>query len=513
MSKYILAYDLGTGGNKAVIYNLDGELVAKAFSPYPTFYPKPGWAEQRPVDWWNSIIQTTATVLSASHISGKEIACISISGHGMGIVPVDRKGKLLRPTTPIWLDSRAIKHAQHVLDKVGFEHWYQITGCGLRPENYSAFKLMWYAENERDMFGDTYKFLGTKDFIHLKMTGEFVTDYSDASFSGVFNLQALDYSEELLDACGIPREKLPDLFPSIHVVGELLPGAAEELGLKSGIPVVMGGHDVPCTAVGAGNVVKGRVYAYVGSSAWISVASDKPLLGKEVKTYNGAHVIPGMYTSQVAIYSAGASYQWVRDIIYKKEVESSQQAAENVYSLMEMEALESPAGSNGVIFVPSLMGGGTIHPSPNIRGAYVGLSLSHKREDLIRAAMEGISLDLRLVLDEFAKLGVKATEITIVGGGSKSKLWRQIFADVFNTTVRLTNIGQETAALGAAVVAGVGTGLWKDFSVVDNITKTIDVSKPSAEMAQKYERLVAVYKFVVDKICEIGEKMAAMQIS
>jgi len=506
--KYILAYDLGTGGNKAVLYTSEGKLLAKTFISYDTLYPQSGWAEHNPLDWWNSIVKSTNELIDKSKINVKDIACISISGHGMGIVSVDNKGNLLRKATPIWFDSRALSQTQKVMNKVGYEKWYQITGAGLRPENYAAFKLMWYKDNEPDLYKKTYKFLGTKDFINMKMTGKFISDYSDASFSGIFDLKKLDYSEELLKTTDLARDKMPDLFPSIHIVGDLLPEPARELNLNEGIPIVLGGHDVPCTAVGAGNVTKGRVYNYIGTSAWISVASDKPLLGKEVKTYNGAHVIPEMYTSQVAIYAAGASYQWVKDTICSKEIASAGKSGENVYSIMDKEASESPPGSNNVIFIPDLMGGGTIHLNPNIRGAFLGLTLSHNKKDLIRSAMEGIAFDLRLVLDEFIKMGVKANEIRIVGGGSQSELWRQIFSDIYNTKIILTNVGQETAALGAAAIAAVGTGLWKDFSVIDKITKILDINTPDSTNNVRYEKILDVYRFITQKISEIGEKMA-----
>jgi len=507
--KYVLAYDLGTGGNKAVLYDSEGKLISKKFIPYDTLYPQSGWAEHNPLDWWKSIIDSTIALIDQSNIDQKNIFCMSISGHGMGIVPVDKECNLLRNTTPIWFDSRAIKQTEKFMTKIGYERWYQATGAGLRAENYSVFKLMWYKEFEHEMFAKTYKFLGTKDFINMKMTGKFLTDYSDASFSGIFNLKKLNYEDDFLEASGIPREKLPDLFPSTHIVGELLPAAAEELNLVKGIPVVLGGHDVPCTAVGAGNVTKNRIYNYIGSSAWVSVASDSPLLGKVVKTYNGAHVIPNMYTSQVAIYAAGASYQWVRDTICQEELLYAKESGDDVYDLMDKKASDSIPGANNVIFVPGLMGGGTIHPNPNLKGAFLGLTLSNNKKDLIRATMEGVAFDLRLVLDEFKKMGVKADEIRIVGGGSQSKLWRQIFSDIYNTEIIVTNIGQETAALGAAAVAAVGTGLWKNFLVIDDITKIIDSNIPDKKNNKKYEEILDVYKFITQKISEISEKMTA----
>jgi xylulokinase len=509
-SKYILAFDLGTGGNKSVLYNSDGELLGKAFSSYETYYPKQGWAQQRPMDWWNAIVTSTHNILEQVNISKKDIGCICISGHGIGIVPVDKGGKLLREETPIWSDSRAMTQTNKVLEKVGHNHWYCVTGSALRPENYAAFKIMWFRDNEPDMFNNTYKFLGTKDFINLKMTGQFLSDFSDASFSAVYNLVKWDYSPELVEATGLSIDKFPDLYPSTRVVGELLPGPAEELNLVRGIPVVLGGYDGSCTAVGAGNVIEDRVYNYVGSSSWISVASDKPLFEEKIKPYIYAHVIPGMFNSTVSIYSAGSSYQWVRNNICRDEITAAEIAEIDPYIIMEKEASRSPVGSNNLLFNPSLMGGSTIHPSPNIKGAYLGLGLGHTRADLIRAAMEGIALDLRMVLDKFRSMGVSAKEIRIVGGGSKSPLWRQIFSDVYNSRIIRTNIGQEAAALGAATIGAVGVGIWKDFSIVDKISTVIDHSDPVFENTKKYEIILDVYKFTVEKLLEIGERMAVL---
>jgi xylulokinase len=485
-AKYILAFDLGTGGNKSVLYNSDGELLGKAFSAYETYYPEPGWAQQRPMDWWNAIVTSTHNILEQVNISKKDIACICISGHGIGIVPVDSGGKLLREETPIWSDSRAMAQTNEVLKKVGHNHWYSITGSALRPENYAAFKIMWFRDNEPDMFNNTHKFLGTKDFINLKMTGQFLSDFSDASFSAVYDLVKWDYSPELMEATGLSVNKFPELYPSTRIIGELLPGPAEELNLVKGIPVVLGGYDGSCTAVGAGNVIEDRVYNYVGSSSWISVASDKPLFEEKIKPYVYAHVIPDMFNSTVSIYSAGSSYQWVRNHICGDEVRAAEIAHIDPYIIMEKEASRSPVGANQLLFNPSMMGGSTIHPSPNIKGAYLGLGLGHTRADLIRAAMEGVALDLRMVLDKFRLMGVAAEEIRIVGGGSKSPLWRQIFSDIYCSRIIRTNIGQEAAALGAATIGAVGVGVWKDFSIVDKISNVIDHSDPVPENVEKY---------------------------
>jgi xylulokinase len=507
-SSFILAFDLGTGGNKAVLYDREGNLVAKAFVPYETFYPRSGWAEQSPSDWWRSITESTRKMLNQSKVDKKGIGCVCISGHGIGVVPVDRKGALLRGKTLLWSDSRALEQTERLFQQVDELEWYRTTGFALRPENCTAVKIMWHRDHEPDVYGRAHKFIGTKDFINLKMTGVVVSDYSDASFSGVYDLGNWRYSDELISATGIPMEKLPELHPSTHVLGGLLPGPAEELGLVKGIKVVAGGYDGSCTALGAGNVREDRVYNYIGSSSWISVASDTPLLRKAIRPYVYAHVIPKMFNSTVSIYSAGSSYQWVRNTVCSEEVSSAKAEGVDPYELMERLASRSPLGANGLFFNPSLMGGSTVYPNPHLRGGFVGLGLSHTKSDLIRAAMEGIALDLRMVLDEFRNMGVEAREIRVVGGGAGSPLWRQIFADVYKARIIRTTVGQEAAALGAAAVGAVGTGLWRDFSVIDEIAKASDVSEPRGDNSAKYDELLALHRFVAEKLLEIAERVA-----
>lgn len=511
MSKeHILAFDLGTSGNKSALYNHQGELLSTAFWPYETSYPQPGWAEHAPMDWWRSIKMSTRQLMDKTKIRPDSIECICISGHGIGVVPVDKKGALLREKTLLWSDSRALPQARKFFEKVDFNSWYRLTGNALRAENHAAFKIMWHRDHEPDMFNKTYKFIGTKDFINLKLTGVIMSDFSDASFSGVYDLEQWAYSERMIDSAGLPMEKLPDLCPSTRVLGELLPEAADELGLVKGITVVCGGYDGSCTALGAGNFRQGRVYNYVGSSSWISCAADKPLIDEKTKPYCSAHVIPGMFNSTVSIYSAGSSFQWLRNTLCRDEMVAGQLLDLDPYAVMEKEALQVPIGSHRLLFNPSLMGGSTIHPTPNIRGAYFGLSLSHTKADMIRAAMEGVAMDLRLVLDVFRGMGIKAEEMRIVGGGSKGALWRQIFADVYKSSIILTNVGQEAAALGAATVGAVGTGMWKDFSMVDTIAKTVEVTRPMAENTRAYEKLLPIHRFATDKLLEIGDMMAAV---
>ncbi len=508
-AKYILAHDMGTGGNKVVLYDSEGRLLGKSFHAYETFYPQPRWAEQRPLDWWQAIVDGTQKVLSDVQIDKSRIAAISFSGHGMGNVPVDKQGNLLRDKTMVWFDSRSTEQANRVIEKIGLDRWYQITGCAYDPAFFTGFKLMWIQDNDPDIFAKTQVFLATKDYIVMRLTGKFLTDYSDMSFTGLFDINTREFSPELLRLSGIPREKLPSVHPSTYVAGDLLPEAARELDLPPGIPVVLGGEDVPCTAAGAGVVSEGRIYAYIGTSGWVSVASPTPLIKEGVRIPNIIHVVPNMYTPQMGVYSAGSTYQWVQQNICSHEVSAAIPLGMSPYDLMELEALSSPVGANNLLFLPTFAGGGTIHENnPDLKGAYLNICPSHSKADLIRAALEGVSLDLGLLVHEYKGLGVKASEVRIVGGGGKSRLWRQILADVFGSKVIMTNIGQEAAALGAAMIGGVGVGIWKDFTIVDELTEVQSVSSPEPKNVRIYKQMLPIFKYAVAQIGDVCRQLA-----
>jgi len=507
--RYIIAHDMGTGGSKAVLYDRDGTLLAKSFQAYETQYPQARWAEQRPNDWWNAIVAATQDVVSKSGIDVNEVAVISMDGHGMGNVPVDGNGNLLRESTMVWFDSRSSEQAKKVVDAVGLEEWYRTTGCAFDPAFFSGFKLMWYRDNEPELFKKTHKFLGTKDYITLRMTGAQLSDYSDAQLSGFFDIHEMAYSPQLLKLADFPVDKLPDLYPSTHIAGELLPEPAKEMGLPAGIPVAVGGADVPATAAGAGVVSKDRIYSYIGTSGWMSVASDEPVIGDEVRIANFCHVVPGMFTPQMGVYSAGSTYQWVQDVICQREVAAAKESNVDPFSLMEAEAGESPAGSNALLFLSTFAGGGNIHAdNPDLKGAYLGIGPGHTRSDVIRSAMEGVSLDLGLILDHYRSRGVVPSEMQLVGGGGKSPIWRQILADVFEIPVNVSNIGQEAAALGAAMIGGVGIGLWKDFTVVDGLTEVMHRCEPQAGPSATYQQLKPIFKDAVAAISELCTRLA-----
>ena len=491
---YLLAYDFGTGGIKASLYDEAGVCVADGFDAYPTLYPASGFHEQRPEEWWSATVASTRKLLSSAPAgAAQEIRAIGISGHSLGVVPVDAAGRLLRATVPIWSDSRPDKQPADFFKHVAEEDWYMLTGNGFPPALYSIFKLMWFNEREPEMFRQIHKVLGTKDYINYRLTGVMATDHSYASGCGVYDLSSRAYDDRLMAASGLDKNILPEIVPATCVLGTLTETAAYELGLPRTVQVVAGGVDNACMALGAGAYREGQAYNALGSSAWIAVSSAQPLLDIGKRPYVFDHVVPGQYVSALAIFSAGTSLTWVRDQMCADLVKRAAQEGTNVYKLMDKEAAAAPAGSNGVIFNPTLAGGSSLDKTPALRGAFLNLELRHTRADLLRATMEGVAFGLRNALDALRQLVPVAEPLILVGGGANSALWRQIYADVYHCRVERRSAGQQAAALGAAAVAGVGAGIWTDFGIVDEASAVTDRHAPDAACSVEYERVFARY--------------------
>jgi xylulokinase len=490
VSRRIIAYDLGTGGAKASLHGEDGACLRTAFLSFDTRYPAGGWHEQRPEDWWGAVVQATRQLLAGD--AAASVEGLAISGQSLGVVPVDDAGGLLREHTPIWSDTRAGAQTRAFFSRVDPERWYMTTGNGFPAECYAVFKAMWYRDHEPEMFRRVRWLLGSKDYVNLRLTGRAATDFSYASGSGVYDLRKWSYAEEFIAASQLPRRIFPDILPSTAVVGGLTREAAALLGLRQGLPVVCGGVDNSCMALGAKNVVDGRVYTSLGSSSWIAVSSRDPVLDHARKPYVFTHVVPGLFTSAVSIFAGGSSFRWARDVLL--DLKAAGPGGRDPYQVMNEMAARSPIGANRLLFNPSLAGGSSQEPSPSIRGGFFGLDLRHTRDDLVRAVMEGVALNLGAVLAILRGYVRLDQEMLLVGGGSRSALWRQIFADVYGMRVLKTSVDQDAASLGAAAVAAVGVGLWKELSQVDAVHATEAVHEPRPEAMAAYARLMPVFE-------------------
>lgn len=509
MPDTLLAYDLGTGGNKASLYDADGRLLATAFVPYDTQYPQAGWHEQRPADWWDSVVRSTRQLLDAGAADPRSIRAMAISGHSLGCVPLDADGRLLREATPIWSDNRPAAQAERFFQTVDPTHWYHLTGNGFPAPHYTLFKLLWYRDCEPELFGRIAKLVGTKDYVNFRLTGRVATDYSYASGCGAYDLERWDYSDDLLAAADIRRSMLPEIVPSTEILGPLTAEAAQALGLPAGIPVACGGVDNSCMALGARNIGEGDVYASLGSSMWIAVSSARPLLDDAAKPYVFTHVVPGMFTSAVSIFSGGTSLRWIRDQLCRDVTAWAAAERADPYERLMQLAAESPVGAKNLLFNPSLAGGSSLEPSPHLRGALVGLDLGHTQADVVRATLEGIGMNLRLALDELRRLGPVAPQMVVVGGASRSPLWRQIFADALEIDIVKTNVGQDAGSLGAAAVAAVACGLWPDFRPIHQAHRMESIAHPQPAHVRIYRQLLPIYRQLRTDLARAGDALAA----
>lgn len=506
----LIAYDLGTGGVKTSLFDAEGRSLASAFEPYDTLYPRPGFREQRPEDWWRAIVRSTRAALARAPGGGADVAALAVSGHSLGVVPVDAEGRLLADSTPIWSDARAGAQAAAFFRRTDEAAWYLETGAGFPPPLYSLFKIMWFRDNAPALYARAAVFLGTKDYVNLRMTGVRLTDRSYASGCGAWSLAGERYREDWIDAAGLDPAKFPRVVPSSAVVGELLPGPARELGLRPGVKVCAGGVDNACMALGAACLGEGEAYVSLGTSAWVAVAGPRPVVEATARPYVFAHCVPGMYVSATAIFSAGNSLRWVRDTLCQDLVAAERAGGPDAYRAMDALAAQSPAGANRLLFNPSLAGGSALEPSPNLRGAFLGLDLRHTRADLLRATLEGVCLNLRLALDVLARQTPLGDAMLLVGGGGKSPLWRRIFASVFEKDIVETNVGQDAGSLGAAALAAVGAGLWRDFAPLRALHRTRAVAHPDPDDAALYRRLLPLFAQSARAQAVLGDALAAL---
>lgn len=502
----ILAHDLGTTGNKASLYDRQGRVLASAFHGYGTEIPRVNWVEQNPEDWWQAVCVTTHQLLAAAKVQPREIACVAFSGQMMGCVAVDRQARPLRSAL-IWADMRAGAEAQTFVDRVGMAETYRITGHRASSSN-SGAKILWVRNHQPELFAQAHKFLHAKDFIVARLTGNFVTDRSDASGMNLYDLQAGDWSDLILDAVGLERDVLPELHASTDVVGQVTARAAGETGLAAGTPVVIGGGDGCCAATGAGVVRAGSAYTYIGSSSWIALATPAPILDPAMRTFTFAHLAPGMFSPCGAMQAAGASYQWLRDNLCLPEQEAAARLKLSAYELMNLQVEGSPPGAHGLLFLPYLLGERSPRWNPAARGGFIGLTMRHTRADMIRAVLEGVTFNLRAILEAFREQGARAEAMRVIGGGARGRAWRQIMADIYGMPILRPALLEEATSLGAAVAGGVGVGLFPDFSVAEKLTPIVDTIRPQADLGPLYDRLYALFNRAYDLIEPLYAELA-----
>jgi len=508
MPNYVIAHDLGTTGNKATLYDREGRLVGSAFYAYETEFAHTGWAEQNPEDWWQAVCLSTKQLLQETHVSKNDIACITFSGQMMGAVPLDEQARPIRNAI-IWADQRSLQQEAWIGERVSFEDVYQITGHRLSA-SYSLAKILWMRDNQPDIYNKTYKFVHAKDSIVARLTGNFATDPSDASSMNLYDLESGQWSSKILDAVDLPASKLPELHQSVDVVGEVLPDIAEEVGVAAGTPVVIGGGDGACAAAGAGVIKEGSAYNYVGSSSWIALSTPKPIYDPEYRTFTFGHVIPNMVMPTGTMQAAGASYQWTRDQLALLEKETAARLGISSYELINLQIENVAPGSEGVFFLPYLLGERSPRWNPYARGAFIGLTIRHSRAHMFRAVLEGVTMNLRVILDAFRNQGTNIDAMRVIGGGARGRVWNQIMADLYGMPVHRLAILEEATSMGAALVGGVGVGLYPNFDMIETMNEIAETIQPNPENSAIYEKTYPIFNQLYEALVPAYEAIAQL---
>lgn len=486
MGQYILAHDLGTSGNKSTLYDVEGALCASELYEYPTYYPHRNWVEQDPSDWWKAVCSCTKTLIQDAGIDAKDIVGVSFSAQMMGCLLVDRDANPLYNMIT-WADTRAVKEAEYMEEVLGNEFVYKTTGHRISA-SYSGAKLLWIKNNKPEIYEKAYKVLHAKDYVIQKLTGAFVTDYSDACGMNLFDINALTWSEEIVEKLDICRDLLPEVHPSTDIAGTITAEASLACGLVEGTPVVIGGGDGACAAVGAGVVSQGKTYNVLGSSSWISMASKEPVFDTEMRTFNWVHLDKNLYTPCGTMQTAGFSYNWLKNTLCDLELMQAKEQNINPYEIINGLIDQSSAGSNGILFLPYLLGERSPRWNPDAKAAFVGMTMTSEKADIMRSVLEGVGYNLKVILDIFDTAD-SIDEITMIGGGAKGQVWLQILADIWQKELVVPVYLDEATSMGAAVCAGVGVGAYDDFTVVSKFNPVDKHIKPRVENRGVYEKM------------------------
>ena len=494
-----LGLDIGTGGSRALLIDERGAVRAGCTAPHEEMrMERPLWAEQRPENWWEAAQIAIRGVLAQADISGSQVKGIGLSGQMHGLVIMDGSGSVIRPAL-IWCDQRSQAQVDAVNAKLGPENILRYIANPVLT-GFTLPKLLWVRDNEPHFYARVRRMLLPKDYVRFRLTGEFATEVSDASGTAMFDVVNRRWSFEMIDGLGIDRTIFPKCYESSEVSGKITPRVAELTGLVAGTPVVGGGGDQAASAVGNGIVEPGIVSCTLGTSGVVFAHMDQVAYDPAGRVHTFCHAVRDKWHVMGVTQGAGLSLQWFRN----------QLAPGTDYDVLTEEASQSPAGAQGLFWLPYLMGERTPHLDATARGGWVGLTNSHKRADLIRAVIEGVSYSQRDCLDIVASLGVPLSSVRASGGGAKSALWRQLLADILGHRV-VTLETQEGSAYGAALLALVGTGAYGSVPEVcrNAIRETESVSPRPVETAY-YAKAHGVYQALYPALKPIFAKIAEL---
>ena len=498
---YWIGLDIGTGGTRALLVDSGGRVrYAHTALHQEMEMARPLWAEQHPDDWWRAAQEAIRGVLKAAGATGDSVRGIGLSGQMHGLVVLDERNEVIRPAL-IWCDQRSQQQVDYINTKIGKAKVLEYTANPVLT-GFTLPKLLWMRDEEPRLFERVRKILLPKDYIRFRLTGEFATEVSDASGTAIFDVVKRNWAYGMTDALALDRSILPKVFESSEITGLVTASAAASTGLNAGTPVVGGGGDQAASAIGNGIVEEGAVSCTVGTSGVVFAYLKEPAYDPQGRVHTFCHAIPGTWHVMGVTQGAGLSLQWFRNRLMPG----------TDYDDLTAESILSPAGAQGLFWLPYLMGERTPHLDPLARGAWVGLTAKHQRSDLIRAILEGVSYSQRDCLEIIQALGAPVTKIRLSGGGARSPFWHQLFAHIFNRRV-VTLETQEGSAFGAALLSLVGTGEYKSArEVCAAVIKEVEVRDPETGAAAFYERAYNVYRSLYPALHPSFSRIAQLDV-
>jgi xylulokinase len=501
----LLGIDIGTSSCKAALFEKDGTVRAHATENYQLYQPHPGWVEQKADEWWNAVCIAVKKVVANAGINKSDIACIGVDGQSWSAIPIDKNGNVLA-NTPIWMDTRSTDICEEVTRRVGAETIFKVAGNSLNA-TYTTPKILWFKKNYPDIYKNTRYFLQSNSFIVMKLTGSITQDKSQGYGLHCFDMSKGTWDENLADKLGIDIDKLPAIYDCSQIVGTITAKAATETGLNVGIPVVAGGLDACCGTLGAGVIHTGETQEQGGQAGGMSIAVDKATA--HPKLILSQHVVPGIWLLQGGTVGGGGAIRWLRDILFADEM--SKDSKVDFFKVMTEEARSVKAGADGLLFLPYLMGERSPLWDPNAQGVFLGLTFGTKRSTMVRSVFEGVAFSLHHNIMAAQEVGVGVADMNAMGGAANSDVWTQIKADVTGKVIRIP--GSDTATtLGAAILGGVGTGIYKSFD--EAVSQTIRIKKtyqPDMNNYKKYQEFYSVYLSVYKNLKQTMDTLVKLK--
>lgn len=485
MKPVAVGIDVGSSGCKITATDRDGHVVAKGYQGYETSYPSPGWAEQNPEDWEVAVRIAFSALLSSGSVSASDVACVAISSATHTLVCVGRDGRVLRPAI-LWTDKRTIAEVEWLRAEYGaliIEETLHAPNV-----NWTLPYLIWIRKHESHVWSRIDTILMPKDYLRMRLTGHRATDWMDAHGTLLFNVPQRRWSERICKALGIPMRVLPEVLPPTHPIGKITKKASEEFGLPEGVPVIVGTTDQACEAFGTGTIREGSGLIKLATAGNVGVVTEHAHPDPP-HVYAYYHLKSGLWYTLSGTSSCAVCYRWIHDLLFENGSRATGSEEDSIYKKMDRVASTIPVGSEGLIFHPYFQGSLS---DPYLRADFLGLTLRHGRGHVLRATLEGVAFSLYECLLKEEKVGVTSVDFRIIGGGSKSPLWRRIICDVFGR--EMIRVEEDDSSFGTALLAGVGIGFFQGIDdAVRRCVKTVEKISPNSENHKIYRKYFEYY--------------------